>query len=336
MTDLKKTEKDLSIDEIAATIAAKKTASVIPQNQLADKLRLLGYHVGYDELRFPYPFEFVDDGHNVDNSYDKEVVIRIGSYCGGNNSHYDPNFSIEVHWKESHRHDDDCDHNCDIEYEEYRRDATVDEMISAIRNDLMSQFGVAQSEFERSYQLAISLPTEEEIAKMRRRVEEEIRKDHKKILPVAKLLGLFRDEKKDGRYTVKVSNNVYCHDGQKRQVSGTLAEIIAQMNNVERRNAGFPFIYNGNLYSSKPNYLLSSFIGGAPVIYKACEYDILVVSDRSTKSLEERMEEEKIKLSKMPYYRVYEGYTTENGAHNDIVIIVCLQEGGVLPKPSDD
>ncbi len=98
-------------------------------------------------------------------------------------------FNLEVIWKTPHRCDDSC-RNCDLEWDIQREPASFEEVLYAIRKTLMDKLAVEEVVSDFAQSLAKALPLPEEVAKIRRKVEEELRNKPKLILPVAKLLDI--------------------------------------------------------------------------------------------------------------------------------------------------
>jgi hypothetical protein len=98
-------------------------------------------------------------------------------------------FHVEVHWPISCVEYGCEDPDCDGGHVD-SRPATAEEVIAVLKEDLMGKMEVEWREKERCDSLAASLPSEQELAKIRHKVEDVIRKDKGKILPFAKLLNI--------------------------------------------------------------------------------------------------------------------------------------------------
>ncbi len=162
------------LNEIKALIDTAKAGQLLARNELADRLEALGYS-RYSSRNFPHPTE---EG--------KKVCLDIQD-CYKHGNEFLGYFYINVMWTTPHQHDDDC-RNCDEEVDIHRREATIEEVLSALRLDLLMCLQQEEIELQRDWEMAKALPTEEELTKMRRREEDHLRKNPKDIPAVAKLL----------------------------------------------------------------------------------------------------------------------------------------------------
>jgi len=121
----------------------------------------------------------------------KFVFISFSSNYTNEDNSFDASFNVDVRWETPHECNDECDEwNCDRETDYHDRPATLDEVIGALKIDLKKQLSKKEAELTHIWQLAKSLPTEEELTKIRRRVEDHLRKHPRDIPAVAKLLKL--------------------------------------------------------------------------------------------------------------------------------------------------
>jgi hypothetical protein len=149
MKDLEKKE----LVEIKALLDASLAGQARARWEFERRLYALGFEEAYLELQLPYE--------------DKKLIINV--------SYEEGRFEVEIYWNESE--DDYCS-----------RPATAEEVILALREYLLSELESAEKEIQRDWELAKSLPTEEELAKVRRRIEDYLRKNPREIPAVAKLL----------------------------------------------------------------------------------------------------------------------------------------------------
>ncbi|MFH0969635.1 MAG: hypothetical protein V1804_03955 [Patescibacteria group bacterium] len=175
-------EKDLA--EIKALLDASLAGQVEARNEFAQRLASLG--LTHESLM------------KVDHFPLREgEILRVSIqsyYFEGKNKHTGGWFDIEVCWLMPHEHTEECDSDCEIEKDSFSRPATAKEVVMALRNELLKKLEEAELELVRDWELAKALPTEEELAKARRRVEDNLRKHPKDIPAVIKLLKFIHEE----------------------------------------------------------------------------------------------------------------------------------------------
>lgn len=147
------------------------------RKEFALKFAALGYSL-YREYRFPHPTE------------ERETVyIHIQDCMGNPENTFNGFFHAEIQWSISCQEYGCEDFDCDGEHIA-TRPATAEEIVGVLRKDLLAWAEAEWKEKERNDTLAEALPNEEVLAKIRRKVEDVIRKDKKKIIPIAKLLDI--------------------------------------------------------------------------------------------------------------------------------------------------
>ena len=171
-------EKGEAMEELLVlkgSIEAAQQGQLAARKEFATKFAGLGYSL-YSAHKFPHPSE---EG--------KFVYIWIQDCMNDPKSTFDGFFYVEVKWYISCEEAGCEEYHCDDAHTA-SRPATAEEVIGALKKDLMDQAETEWKEVERDNTLAAALPSEEELAKIRRQVEDAIRKDKKMILPIAKLL----------------------------------------------------------------------------------------------------------------------------------------------------
>jgi hypothetical protein len=165
--------------ELKGMIDAAKAGQLHARNEFAKRLRTLGFYIDSENI-FPHP------------SYEEGMEVRI---CMQSCYGYTPNeyygyFYVETRKRVPHEHDDDCYRcNCEQEWDFVDvRPATSREVIAVLAKVLENRLTENQEEEIRNWELAKGLPTEEDLAKIRRQVEDYLRKNPKEIPAVAKLL----------------------------------------------------------------------------------------------------------------------------------------------------
>jgi hypothetical protein len=166
--------------EMKGLIDAARAGQLSARNEFARRLNALGFD-SLNNLVFPHP------------SFEEGRKIRISVSCfyGGSNASLDLRFLIEACKEVPHVCDEDCDRDCEqtIDLVE-RQPATAREVVAALAKSLENTLGDEEAEEIRDWELAKSLPTEEELAKVRRQIEDRLRKNPREIPAVAKLLKL--------------------------------------------------------------------------------------------------------------------------------------------------
>lgn len=170
-------------EELAACIKVAQTEQVQARNEFAKRLEALGFNV-YCDITVDYP-----PCADYPQEEGKFISISLQSCYASQGNEFLGYFNLEVIWKTPHHCDDTC-RNCREEWDVHREPARIEEVLYAIRKKLMDRLQYEEAEQEFDQRLAKSLPTAEEIAKIRRKVEDELRKNPKNILPVAKLLDI--------------------------------------------------------------------------------------------------------------------------------------------------
>jgi hypothetical protein len=163
--------------ELKALIDGAKEGQLRARNELAKRLVALGFNL-YGNMTFPHP------------SYEEgaEVHIFIQSCYGLEENQYLGFFQVETRKRIPHECDEECD-RCEQEWDFIdRRPASAREVIAVLAKALEKELSAEQEEETRDWQLAKGLPTEEELAKARRRIEDHIRKNPRDVPAVAKLL----------------------------------------------------------------------------------------------------------------------------------------------------
>jgi hypothetical protein len=164
-----------TLNELKATIEAAQNGQLKWRKEFAKSLSALGYSL-YHEHRFPHP-----------KNEGEFVVIHIQDCFGNETSKYNGYFCVDI--MGPHICDEECGYNCDREEDILRR-ASAEEVSQVLATDLSQSLGYEKSEEQRDAELAKSLPTEEDLAKMRRRIEDYLRKNPKDIPATVKLLKL--------------------------------------------------------------------------------------------------------------------------------------------------
>jgi len=167
-----------SVETLAALLEALNSMQPETQTKIVEKLKALGYYQIGGMTTISHP---TDSNATIfikfreDRDYEKEV----STYS-----------DLEIYIERPHEHSHSCDSNCDDEIE-HDHDVSVELVLEAIRADLHAQIERTQNMIEWDEEFGNTLPDVEEIRRIRRQIEEYLRKNKKFILPVAKLLRIF-------------------------------------------------------------------------------------------------------------------------------------------------
>jgi hypothetical protein len=173
-------EETVGLEEIKAMLDGTRNQQLRARIEFAKRLKSLGFYSGH-EYEFPHPYEegkIVKIHYSSDYDLSYEEMIKNG--CRGW-------FEVNVEWQTSHGCDDDCGRDCDG-YDKHSYPATAEEIVAVLRTKLLSNLENEKEELQRDWELAKAIPTAEEIASLRRKIEDYLRKSPRDIVAVAKLL----------------------------------------------------------------------------------------------------------------------------------------------------
>lgn len=176
---------DRTMEELFFKAAANDKAAVTTRNQVAKKLAALGLedYRGF-EARKAHPHE---EG--------KTIYFHVGpSYFTEGNT-YEGNFWTSIQWLETCASSIDPDRDCegcnDKECNPYKsRAAEAWEIHYLVFEVMKAKMEEAKSRFHEANQILATLPDPEKVAKIRRRLEDRLRKDPGLAIMLAQQVGI--------------------------------------------------------------------------------------------------------------------------------------------------